>query len=168
MWRGKIMNRVSRECFILWANCSLRTSRAGDEGFLLKQLSVLFFFFLAALYLLGPHSVQPGTSTVINWPMSTVGEKKNKISGGISYGTNLSVCCLHESFLISSMSTSTEFLHHQPETKNTPKNLQDTGINIYLLFPVFWLYFYLFPLLMLSRGHLSAFWQFRWKAFSHT
>lgn len=60
------------------------------------------FFFLAALYFLGPHSVQPGTSTEINWPMSTAGERKNthKISDDISHGINLSVCCLHESLLL--------------------------------------------------------------------
>jgi len=38
------MNRVNRECFILPPVCSFRTSRDGDEGFLLKQLSVLFFW----------------------------------------------------------------------------------------------------------------------------
>lgn len=119
------------------------------------------FFFLAALYFLGPHSVQPGTSTEINWPMSTAGEKKYPQDFWWYLSWNKLICMLPTwipPFQISSMSISNEFPHHQPENNNTPKNPQDTGgINIYLLFPMFWLHFYLFSLAYALKGALFCF-----------
>lgn len=166
MPREKIMNRVNRECFVLPPVSSSRTSTNGHNGFLFNSYQYFFFW----LPLKVPDFAQFENSAVMNCLMNfTSYFKKIKISRHLVESHTEKADYTNPSLsLISSMSITDEFSHHQPGNNKIPKNLEDTkGIIVYLCFLMIWLHSHPFPEFMLSRSCFAFFWHAEWKAFQN-